>query len=351
MNVMKSLLERSSHYLFALLTVAAATIIFFAGRGYFAKGQWPLLYLLIVVIVAIYGGVWPAILASILSFFAWNYFFLPPYHTFMIDDPKDWISLITFLVVGVIMGMQTGRLREREQKIAQADALREADRLKTIFVSSVSHGLKTPLASVIATVSNLLEKDIGWQEGQVRAELAAIRDDLDNLSNSINSLVDLSRLESLAWLPQKNWFGLGEIIGTTLSRLAAKQRVRVTVALPDDLPEIEMDFEQIARMLQNIIENALVYSGDDRPVKISARYNAREVIVSIEDQGPGIPSEERAKIFDKFYRGAQASALPSGTGLGLAIAQEIVRSHGGRIWVEDATPHGARLMISLPTGV
>jgi len=340
-----------TRYLLAIFSVITATAIFSLGRSYFAKGQWAFFYLLIVVFAANYGGVWPAVLASVLSFFAWNYFLLPPYHTFFVDDPKDWISLLVFLVVGIIMGMQTGRLKEREQKIAQADAIREADRLKTIFVSSISHELKTPLSSVMATVTNLLEKDLKWDEAAVNRELTAVKTDLDKLNNSIGSLIDLSRLESAVWRPQKNWFGLGEIIGTTLSRLADKQSSRIVFLLPEDLPEIKVDFDQISRALQNILENALIYSGKELPVKIAAESKGLEVMISIEDQGPGVSDEERVKIFDKFYRGSSASAWPSGTGLGLAIANEIIRSHGGSLWVEKVLPHGAKFIIVLPTGV
>lgn len=338
-------------YLLAIFSVITATIIFLPGRTYFAKGQWAFLYLLIVVFAANYGGVGTAVLASVLSFFAWNYFLLPPYHTFLVDDPKDWISLLVFLLVGVIMGLQTGRIKEREHKIAQADAIREADRLKTIFVSSVSHELKTPLSSIMATVTNLLEKDLKRDEETVDRELSAVKTDLDKLNNSIGSLIDLSRLESAVWRPQKGWFGLGEIIGTTLNRIDNKQSSRIIFSLPDDLPEIKVDFDQISRALQNILENALIYSGSDLPVKVSAENKGWEIKISIEDQGPGIAEGERTKIFDKFYRGSCSLAWPSGTGLGLAIANEIIKSHGGNLWIENVVPHGARFIIVLPIGV
>ncbi len=101
-------------YVFAVICIAAATGVFFIGRDYFAKGQWALLYLLIIGLVAGLSGVRPALLASVLAFLAWNYFFLPPFHTFVVADPKDWISLIAFLAVSIAMGLQTGRMRERE---------------------------------------------------------------------------------------------------------------------------------------------------------------------------------------------------------------------------------------------
>lgn len=506
-------------YLVALLAVAAATIVFLPGRDYFAKGQWALLYLLIIVLVASRSGARPAILAAVAAFLSWNYFFLPPYHTFNIADIKDWLALFIFLIVGLIMGLQTGKLQEREtlaltrehetallnrfsahlvseltvnemadilatevgesvkagctmlfvpdesgrlaqvtseanphpvdgvvkdiadwvfnqskaiglphlegrlsispagwpisvsfheagfnasmkgillplhtatrqvgvlyiaekrdgnaytvsearllvaianqaaaflerkqlQGIAvQADALREADRMKSTFVSSISHELKTPLASVTATVTNLLESDLRWDESIVRSELSAVLGDLERLNDSISSLVDLSRLESSAWNPSRDWYELGEILGTVLSKVPERQRDRIVFMLPDDLPPIFVDYAQWVRVLSNLIENALAYSGTGENVYIGASSDGSENRTWVEDHGPGVRPDEREKVFDKFYRGQASTKVTSGTGLGLAIAKEIVRFHGGRLWVEDAEPHGARFVIALP---
>ena len=103
-------------YLLAVLAIALSTALFIPGRGTFAKGQWALLYLLVILLVASAAGIGPAILAAVLAFFAWNFFFLPPYHTLEIRDPKDWLSLVAFLVVGVIVRVQAGRMREREAR-------------------------------------------------------------------------------------------------------------------------------------------------------------------------------------------------------------------------------------------
>jgi two-component system sensor histidine kinase KdpD len=505
-------------YLIAVVCVALATAVFYAGREHFAKGQWALLYLLIVGLVAGVSGVRPALEAAVLSFFAWNYFFLPPYGTLRIADPRDWLFLFVYLVVALAIGLQTGRLREREgealareretallnrfsarlvseaaisevastlvnevsgiteaecvalflpdesgalqefaastgaacqrgpevqrlvawaqrqakavglpahrrapeerhdwpisvshadagaeqarqdlflplqtstrqsgvlyigarargvpytyaevrpvmalanqtsaflerkhlQSVAvQADALREADRMKSTLVSAVSHELKTPLASLTATITGLLEGDLAWDEAQVRRELAAVAQDLVRLGGSISSLVDLSRLEASEWRPHLDRYEFGEILGTALSRLPPGQRRRVSVSLPEDLPMIRVDFDQWVRVLEHLIGNALAYSGPGSPVRVGAEATSREVRMWVEDNGPGLGPEERQRVFDKFYRGRLAAAAP-GTGIGLAITREIVRFHGGHIWAEDVAPHGARFVVALP---
>lgn len=126
-------------YVLAVLAVVVSTLIFLPGRDTFAKGQWALLYLLVILLVASAAGVWPAVLAAVLAFLVWNFFFLPPYHTFAIGDPKDWLSLVAFLIVGVIVGIMAGRMREREERAVARELEAVAiNRVSTELVSQTS---------------------------------------------------------------------------------------------------------------------------------------------------------------------------------------------------------------------
>src|SRR5450830_1829854 len=139
-------------YLLAIATIALSTAIFLPGRGSFAKGQWALLYLLIILLVASLAGTGPGLLAAVLAFFAWNFFFLPPYHTLEIHDPKDWLSLVAFLIIGVIVGVQTGRLREREARaLAREQETAALNRLSAAVVSqtSTAHMAESCLKEVV----------------------------------------------------------------------------------------------------------------------------------------------------------------------------------------------------------
>jgi two-component system, OmpR family, sensor histidine kinase KdpD len=342
-------------YLLAVAAVALSTLLFLPGRDFFARGQWAILYLLVVVLVAGVSGTGPAILASVLAFFAWNFFLLPPYHTLQIHDGKDLVSLFAFLAAGVVMGVQTGRFREREarerelrEELARAEAEREADVLKSSLLSSVSHELKTPLAALTATVSNLLESDTTWDERAMRAELEAIVGDITRLNNGVTSLLDLSRLEARAWSPNPDWYDLAEIVDVALDRLPPGARGRVRLLISLDVPALLIDFEQWTRVLQGLIENALLYGGPGE-VRVRAACDDAGLWVSVEDDGRGVPAEDRDHVFDKFYRGGQARAtVPAGTGLGLAIAREIVLAHDGTIELGSSASGGARFTIRLP---
>ena len=119
----------------------------------------------------------------------------------------------------------------------------------------------------------------------------------------------------------------------------------------DDLPSLDIDFVQWVRVFQNLLENAMLYAGEESPLRGRApQTGAHGLRIWVEDEGPGVPADEQEAVFEKFYRGRLTGVqAPSGTGLGLAITREIVRAHGGMILVEDASPHGARFVIVLPS--
>lgn len=238
--------------------------------------------------------------------------------------------------------------RRLEEATAHAAALRESDRLKATLVSSVSHELKTPLAAVTARVTGLLAEGEPLDDNRVRSELEAASEDLGRLDSSIRDLLDVSRLESDAWRPTFGLYSLGEVLGTVAARIPVAQRQRVRFDVPEDLPSLRVDFGQWARAISNLTDNALLYSAATELVLVSARTVGDEIQLRVEDRGPGVPDPEKQRIFEKFYRGSASAASPGGTGLGLAIVREIVKSHGGRVWVEDAVPHGATFVITLP---
>lgn len=494
METITSFWNRTRNDWLAIASIAFPTVLFILGRDLFAKGQWALIYLLIVVLVASRSGVRAALLSALAAFWAWNFFFLPPYHTVIVHDPKDWLSLAVFLCVGSLIGLQAGRMHEREaaalareretalfshlsvslvsttsipemaetllseilaiydareaglfipsgddlreyvrrngeeadpqsasfarwafqegasnrlpeilhhgegaglylplqtktrlegllhvgerqdgkpyspqdqhllcsianlattflerqhlQEVAnQAAALWEADRLKSTLISSVSHELKTPLAAMSATVTNLMEEEIEWSSDTLRPEVDAIHQNLTRLGRSIGSLLDLSRLEADAWEPRKEPYEFGDMLASAIQDFPLQERARLSFDFPEDLLLL-VDYQQWVRLFHHLIENALAYSPG--PVRIGGRQEEEKSVLWVEDEGPGLVPEEREKIFKKFYRGASASALRSGTGLGLAIAEEIVRFHGGCIEVEAVVPHGARFVVTLP---
>lgn len=261
--------------------------------------------------------------------------------------PSDDARLLAAVANLAATSLERQRL---EAEASHAEALQEADRLKSTLVSSVSHELKTPLAAATARITGLIDEEGSCDSARMHEELTAVAEDLGRLNDSIGDLLDLSRLESDAWQPRFEEYDVHDILGTVLSRLTTAQRDRMRFDLPDDVPTIHADFSQLARALSNVVENALEYSPQGSPVSVHSRLVGDCVEIVVDDLGPGVSDAEKTRVFEKFYRGKASASTPSGTGLGLAIASEIVRTHGGSLTIEDAPRVGARFILSIPRG-
>lgn len=249
-----------------------------------------------------------------------------------------------------------------QQQAIHAEALHESNRLKDVLLGSVSHELRTPLASIQAAASSLLEPEVTWNPAEQRELLESITTSAGRLNRLVSNLLDLSRLEAGVAVPQKDWHFIGELVAIVLDRLdlaGQGQDHQIQVEIPDTMPLVPMDHEQIEQVLTNLIENALKYSPAGSVIRIQAQVKAlpeegKALEVRVSDQGIGIPAAELLAIFDKFYRVQQVrlpwtkTRPPAGTGLGLAICANIIHAHGGCIWAESEPGSGATFLFTLP---
>lgn len=246
-----------------------------------------------------------------------------------------------------------------QQQAIHAEAFRESNHLKDVLLGSVSHELRTPLASIQAAASSLLEPEVSWNKAEQRELLESITTSASRLNRLVSNLLDLSRLEAGVATPQKDWHFIGEIVAIVLDRLdlaGQGQDHQIIVDIPDTMPLVPMDHEQIEQVLTNLIENGLKYSPVGSTIRIQAEVQGdpQELAVRVSDQGIGIPPTELEAIFDKFYRVQQVrlpwakTRPPTGTGLGLAICATIIHAHGGRIWAESQPGQGATFVFTLP---
>lgn len=231
--------------------------------------------------------------------------------------------------------------------------LKDLDKMKSDFVSNVSHELKTPLTSIKGSVDNMLDGLTGaLNEKQIRY-LARIKSNTDRLSRLINDLLDLSRIEAgrvevrRASLPLT---ALAEEVAEHLKQLAAEKLIRIEVPPPDPQMTVWADRDKVTQVLMNLIGNAVKFTPQDGKVIIAIEKNGNDYIqISIADNGPGIRPEEADKIFSKFYQVANVDKQkPQGSGLGLAISKALVEMHGGKIWVESKLGRGSTFYFTLP---
>jgi two-component system, OmpR family, sensor histidine kinase KdpD len=237
---------------------------------------------------------------------------------------------------------------------AHTEALIETDRLKSALIASVSHDLRTPLAIMKGATSTILADDLTWDAATQRALTQSIDVEVDHLNRIVGNLLDMSRIEAGALSSERDWQELAEVLGAVLQRLApALAGHQINVDLPHDLPLVPFNATLIDQVLTNLLENARKYSPAGSPIDIRAFTErgpgaTRGVTLVVRDHGPGIPADERARIFDKFYRQGDATSQVAGVGLGLAICKGIIEAHGGRIWVEAPPGGGAAFAFTLP---
>jgi two-component system sensor histidine kinase KdpD len=232
----------------------------------------------------------------------------------------------------------------------------ERERLRSALLSSVSHDLRTPLASITGAASALESHSAGTLDDTTRAALLrTIVDESSRLNDIIANLVFATRLESGAVALRREWTTVEEVIGVGLARhreALASRPFRVQV--PPDLPMIRVDSAMLPQVVHNLVENALRYTPANTPLGVSAWASQGRVVVKVWDQGPGLADNEASKVFERFYRGraskagGAAPAASTGMGLGLTICEGVIRAHGGRIWAEPHSPHGAAFIFSLP---
>ncbi|HKZ54994.1 MAG TPA: ATP-binding protein [Anaerolineales bacterium] len=245
-----------------------------------------------------------------------------------------------------------GALALERARLAQAGSrarvLEESDRLKSAILSSVSHELRTPLSTIKAAVTSLHSGEVGWDSAARADLLAAIDEETDHLNLLVGNLLDMSRLESGVFKPQRQWNILSEIVSSVLGRMRRlTEDHRIELDIPEDLPLVPVDYVQMEQVFTNLLSNSLKYAPQGTLIGIHA-HAAQDslVLVRVSNQGPPVPDEHLERIFDKFYRFTAAERV-SGIGLGLSICKGILEAHGGRIWAENL-PSGFAFHFTLP---
>ncbi len=269
---------------------------------------------------------------------------LRPQNPKSLRTPEQLHQLETF-ASQTALAIERARLAEEAE---QAQVHAETERLRNSLLSSVSHDLRTPLASITGAASTLIEGETRLDPATRRDLLEALHEEADRLNRLVQNLLEMTRLEAGALVPHTAWHSVEEVVGAALGRFGKALAERaVTTSIPADLPLVPMDDVLIEQVLINLIDNAIKYTPAASPIEVSAEDVGAAVAVEVADRGPGLPPGEERLIFEKFHR-SDASPSVRGAGLGLAICRGIVRAHGGRIWAENRPGGGVAVRFTLP---
>ncbi len=328
-------------------------------------------YILAVLVVSTYWGLWLGLFTAIASAAAFNFFPIPPTGNLDIAQGENWVALVVFLAVAVLVSslaeQSRAREREAEQRRGEAnrataaalallldrerlqtatietEALRRSDDVKTALLRTVSHDLRSPLTAIVAAADALSAETIG--DADRRALADAVAAEGARLSKLVDQLLDLSRQEGGHAQPRPDWCSIEEVVTAAVEDLGERSPL-VRVALDPDLPFVRADAAQLERALANLLDNAVRFSIDDQAL-VRGRSLRDRIAIRVVDRGPGIPHAELERIFEPFYQGPD-DRPHEGSGLGLAIVRGLIEVNGGRVWAESMPGQGTTFVIELP---
>jgi len=260
------------------------------------------------------------------------------------DLGREELQILRAFTGQLALAVERRRLRA---EAAATEGLVEANKLRTALLAAVSHDLRTPLASIKASVTSMLQGDVAWTEDARHELLSTIDEETDRLNSLVGNLLDMSRLQTGALQLVEREVGLEEVVPRALWSLGDIGD-RVVVEVPETLPRVVADAALLERAVANIIANALHVSPSDRPVRVFAGVVVGRVDLRVADEGPGIPMDQREEVFRPFQRlGDHPNG--SGVGLGLAVARGFVEAMRGELTIEDTPGGGTTMVITLPT--
>ena len=332
----------------AAVGLTALTPAVVAVRDRVDLGSTLLVFLLLVVLVAVIGGPWPALTAAVAAFVLVNYFFTPPLHTLRIDSTNNLFTLVVFLVVAavvsgvvVVLAARTDQVRASADAAAQARVAIEGDRTRTALLAAVSHDLRSPLASAKASVGSLLSSDVHFDAADTTALLRTADESIDRLISLVEDLLQMSRLQAGALAVTMEEVDVRDVVDDALAFLRVPTGV-VDIDISADATTVWADETLLQRVLANLLTNALRFSPPGCYPRVDVRREGEAVDLTVSDAGPGVPVADHDRMFRPFQRLGDTDT-DSGVGLGLAIARGLSNAMGASL-TPAATPGGGLSM-------
>jgi two-component system sensor histidine kinase KdpD len=304
------------------------------------------LYLVPVVLAASQWGLGPAMTAVVASLVLHDYVLVEPRFAFSVHHRDETLAMLLLVFTALVTAHLADRARRSATAVRESTIVRRSDELKTALLRSVTHDLRTPLTSIKGCVSVLRQPGVNVTRSEHAELLETIESQTDRLTRLVSNLLDASRLASgrLVLHPQPQ--DLAEIVSRVLVHLRGELREHhVIVDLPADLEHIACDDVHIEQVFFNLLDNAARYTPPGTTLRISGKRVAGMLQVEVADDGPGIPSDHRPRMFAPFERG---TTLGDGSGLGLSIARGFIEAHGGRIWLDERRPTGTAFAFTVP---
>ncbi len=335
-----------SQYLISIALVLMTSIACYFGSNFIGYRTVALLLLVTVSIVAMLFDILPVLSAAVLSALIWNYFFIPPIFTFHIESAEDLLMFLLYFFIAMVNAVLTLKIRKEETKARDKEEKENTIKLYNTLLNSLSHELRTPIATIVGAVDTLKENKekistTNQNELLNQIDIASMR-----LNRQVENLLNMSRLETGMLKLNKDWCDTNELINDVIQKLSLKPKQTVIFEANENLPLFKFDRGLIEQALQNLLHNAINYTPDNSIIKIFVTQQLVNCVISVSDNGNGIPETEITYLFDKFYRLPQTKT--GGSGLGLSIVKGVIEAHNGKVKAENNADKGAIFTLEFP---
>ncbi len=340
-------IERKKQYAWAVLTVCMVSAVCFIFHGYLTTESVAFILLLTLSVIAMFFDILPVLLTAVLSALIWDYFFILPRFNLRVGDTEDKIMLSMYFIIALVSGVLTYKIRQIEKIARQREEKAQTVKLYNTVLNSLSHELRTPIATIIGATDNLLSTNPELGEEDRQSLVGEISTAALRLNRQVGNLLNMSRLESGFIQPKQDWCDVRELVNNVIESLAEQLKEhRVAVDIAESLPLFKLDYGLMEQVLYNLLQNAAVYTKSGSAIKVTAKAVNGKLVIMVEDNGKGLPENEIGKVFEKFYRVNNSAA--GGTGLGLSIVKGLVEAHNGQVELKNNITGGAVFTLTIP---
>lgn len=340
-------INKPQQYLFTLLTIAlvAGLCYFFSPHLDYKVVAFILLFT--VSIFAMFFDILPVLMATLLSALIWDFFFIPPRFTLQVGSTEDIILLLMYFIIALLNVVLTYKVKQFEKKALQKEEKASIVKLYNTLLNSLSHELRTPIATIIGATDNLQNDSAKLTAGNREELLSEISKAAIRLNEQVENLLNMSRLESGFIKPHKDWVDITELVYDVVKRVEENNITQqLNIQVHPSIPLFKLDKGMLEQILYNLVNNARVYTGATCIINISASCDNDILQLIVADNGKGFPPEKISIVFDKFYR--LKNTLPGGTGLGLSIVKGFAEALGGSVQLENILTGGAKFTVTIP---
>lgn len=337
----------AKQFIVSNLSVIFVALICYVSIDYIGYRSVALLLLATVSVLAIFFTLYPVLMAATMSALIWDFFFIPPHFTFHVSSSEDVLLLLMYFFIALINGVLSSKVRELEKLERQKEERHNTIKLYKTLFDSLSHELRTPIATIVGASDNLLQKNSNISENDKINLISEISIAAFRLNRLIDNLLNMQRLESGMLKIKPDWCEVNELINSSINRLKNELSTHnLQIVIQEDIPMVKLDVGLIEQAIFNLLHNETLYTPTWSTINISVNYVNGCLIIVISDSGKGFSPEELKLLFSKFYR--TSAKTTGGTGLGLSIVKGFVEAHGGNVKVENNAPHGAKFTLEIP---